>query len=65
MRRFPYAISKISWEENSNEGNHLLVSTIDGVNYLFKELTEGNWDLISMSNVDGVMDIVDEVLASN
>jgi hypothetical protein len=49
----------LAWEEN---GNHLLVSTYDGTVYLFKEQTEGNWDLVSMTNSEGVMETVDENL---
>ena len=56
LRKFSSAISKLAWEEN---GNHLLVSTFDGTVFLFKEQAEGTWDLISMSNSEGVMENVD------
>merc|ERR1711976_1045974 len=60
LRKFNTGISKLSWEDNGSQGNHLLISTSDGVVYLFKEALEGNWDLVSMSNNEGVMEEVED-----
>jgi WD40 repeat protein len=56
LRKFSSAISKLAWDEN---GNHLIVSTVDGTVFLFKEQTEDIWDLVSMTNLEGVMENFD------
>ena len=56
LKKFPNQISKLEWEEN---GFILAVGTFDGLVYLFKELTEGQWELFSHMNADGVMEDVE------
>jgi len=36
------------------------VSTGDGITYTFKEQTEGVWELIAMTNSEGIMEEVVE-----
>jgi hypothetical protein len=47
----------LAWDEN---GNHLATTTSDGATYLFKEDTENEWNLVSMTNAEGVMENVKE-----
>lgn len=57
LRKFTSSVSKLAWDEN---GIHLSVSTSEGTLYLFKEVTEGVWELVSMTNTDGVIENVIE-----
>jgi hypothetical protein len=57
LRAFPSSISRLSWDEN---GHHLAASTHDGVVYIFKEIVEGQWDLVSMTNQEGIMEDVSD-----
>jgi hypothetical protein len=47
----------LAWDEN---GSHLAASTCDGATYIFKEQIEGVWDLVALSNAEGVMEEVVE-----
>jgi hypothetical protein len=57
LRKFPSPVGKLAWDEN---GCHLGVSTSDGITYTFKEQTEGVWELIAMTNTEGIMEEVVE-----
>lgn len=53
----------MSWEEN---GTILAVATSDGLVYLFKEQSEGQWDIVSQMNLEGVMeDVADSEVENN
>ena len=47
----------MAWDEN---GNHLAVTSSDGVVSLFKEDAESAWNLASMTNSEGVMENIKE-----
>lgn len=57
LKKLPEKISRIAWDLN---GTHLAISTDDGLVYLFKELDEDSWGLVSMSNTEGAMENVKE-----
>ncbi len=53
MKKFNCPVTSLAWDEN---GNYLCVTTSDGAVYLFKEDTEGAWNLVSMTNQEGIME---------
>lgn len=53
LKKFNCQVSNLAWDEN---GNHLCVTITDGGVYLFKEDAEGTWNLISMTNQEGIME---------
>jgi DNA-binding transcriptional ArsR family regulator len=57
LKKFNCPVTCLAWDEN---GNHLGVTTYDGVVYLFKEDVEGSWNLVSLTNQEGVIENVKE-----
>jgi len=53
VKIFPAGIVKLALNE---EGTHLAVSLVDGTCYLFQEVTESEWMLISETNQDGIIE---------
>jgi hypothetical protein len=53
LRNFEANINRIAW---SLDGESLGVSTNDGISYLFKEDSENEWNLISETNTEGVIE---------
>lgn len=53
LRNFHTNINRIAW---SLDGESLGVSTNDGISCLFKEEAENEWNLISETNAEGVIE---------
>ncbi len=53
LKKFDTPVTKIAWNEN---GNHLAVTTADCFTYLFKEDAENVWNLVAITNADGIME---------
>jgi hypothetical protein len=51
------SISFLSWDSNRDS---LSVATHDGVCYLYRESSQGKWNLISVTNAEGVIENVSE-----
>lgn len=60
LRNFQSNINSIAW---SLDGESLGVSTDDGISYLFKEESENEWNLISETNSEGVIENNDNWLS--
>lgn len=57
MRNFDSNIIKITW---SFDGDSLGITTQDGVSYIFKEISENEWNLISFTNNENNMESVEK-----
>lgn len=53
LRNFESNINRISW---SLDGETLGVSTIDGISYIFREESENEFNLITVTNQEGIID---------
>jgi hypothetical protein len=53
LKRFDTNICRFSWELN---GNYLAIATADGNVFVFKEITEGKFDMISQTNSEGAIE---------
>ncbi len=58
LKSFENSITKITW---SLDGESLGVTTQDGISYIFREVSENKWSLISYTNADNtVMESVEK-----
>lgn len=57
MKSFENNIIKITW---SLDGESLGITTQDGNSYIFKETMENEWNLVSFTNNDNNMELVDK-----
>lgn len=57
LKTFDNNIIKITW---SLDGESVGITTQDGLSYIFKEEIENEWSLVSYTNTDNTMELVEK-----